>query len=168
VVDATTQQPLQFKDHLDVVSLGIPIDMPQLQLRPIEDSPNLRVSPFARFIAGLPTDMWVQGVRVGDIMFAGMPYDFSGEVSIQWAAWGREKGVDVWVTSFSGAYAGYLSPDKYYMDTPLEYETGLMSWFGPEQEAQFTEMFHKIFDALGAKALSPKALTAPAGSPTNG
>ena len=36
------------------------------------------------------------------------------------------------------------------MDVPLDYEIGLMNWYGPEQEAQFTDMFQHIFKALGA------------------
>lgn len=158
VVEAT--QELKFKDHLDVVSVGTAMEMPQLQVRPIEANPGLRVSPFARFIVGMPIEMWVQGVRLGDVLFVGMPYDFSGEVSIQWAAKGRAQGIDVWVTGFSGAYGGYLSPDKYYMDTPLEYEIGLMNWFGPEQEAQFNVIFQHLLDVLGAKAL-PEAEAVP-------
>ncbi len=88
---------------------------------------------------------WIQGVRVGDVFFVALPFDFSGEISAEWKDWAADQGYDLWTTSFNSAYCGYLSPDEYYLEEPLNYETGLMSWFGPENEAYFTALFQHLF-----------------------
>ena len=84
----------------------------------------------------------------------GEPHDFSGETALVWREWARERGASLWVTSFSGAYLGYLSPDKYYHEMGggghynQNYEIGQMNWFGPNQEAYVTDLFHHVFDRL--------------------
>ncbi len=72
------------------------------------------------------------------------------------------KGIDLWVTGFSGAYCGYLSPDRYYYEEPLDYETGLMSWFGPNSEAYFKALFEHIAEVLkvGKAAGAPEMAAA--------
>ena len=92
----------------------------------------------------------MQSVRVGDMFFVGLPGDFSGEISADWAAWAAGKGYDLWASSFCTAYIGYISPDKYYNNPGAtgEYETGMMSWTGPHQEAFFTELMKRMFDDL--------------------
>jgi neutral ceramidase len=148
VLDATKE--LNFRDSLDVTSMGVSLDMPPIQLRPIEGNPNWRLSPFIARLAFAPNELngWLQGVRVGDLLFMGMPCDFSGEISIEWKAWAAQRKIDLWTLSFCGTYCGYFSPDKYYLDLPLSYETGLMSWFGPNIEAYFTDLFHHTAGAL--------------------
>jgi len=141
---------LEFRNALDIASVGIPVGMPEFQLRPSEKHPNWRVSPFLARFAGLKREGWIHGVRVGDLFFAGMPFDFCGETSVEWKRWAEGQGLALWTLSFCATYCGYLSPDKYYMDTPLNYETGLMSWFGPNVEAYFTELFQEMAAALRA------------------
>lgn len=150
VLDAA--KDLTFRDSLDVASVGVTLDMPPVQLRPFEGNPNWRISPIAAKILFSPNNMngWIQGVRVGDILFMGMPCDFSGEISIEWKAWAAQHKIDLWTLSFCSTYCGYFSPDKYYKDLPLNYETGMMSWFGPNVEAYMTDLFHHVVDALHA------------------
>lgn len=96
----------------------------------------------------------MQMARIGNLVLCGMPYDFSGEVSVRWGDLAREHGYSLWVTSHSGAYLGYLSPDSYYWDLgpkyPYDhnYEVGLMNWFGPNQEAYMTDLFSRALDRL--------------------
>ncbi|MFP4501954.1 MAG: neutral/alkaline non-lysosomal ceramidase N-terminal domain-containing protein [Candidatus Hydrogenedentota bacterium] len=132
--------------ELDIASVGLPLDMPSLQVRPV--SPKWRVSPLLRHVATLPAEGWLQGVRVGDVFFVALPFDFSGEISAEWKDWAANQGYDLWTTSFNSAYCGYLSPDKYYLEEPLNYETGLMAWFGPENEAYFTALFQHLFGLM--------------------
>jgi neutral ceramidase len=139
---------LQFSSNLDVASIGIPLGMPSMQMRPFENSPGWRLSPLAASFAGVPNEGWMQGVRVGSLLFMAMPCDFGGEISIKWKAWAQERGHDLWTLSFCGAYCGYFSPDSVYNELPLNYETGLMSWYGPNVEAYFTALFHHFTAAL--------------------
>jgi hypothetical protein len=91
---------------------------------------------------------------VGKVTLVGVPGDFSGEFSIQLRAWARERGVDLWPLSFNADYVGYISPDAYYAAGPREgggdlgYETGVMSWCGPNQEAYFTGLMKHLVASL--------------------
>jgi hypothetical protein len=137
---------LPFSDHLDIASVGTAVGMASLQLRPV--SAKWRLSPLIGKVFGVPPIGWVHAVRIGQTVLIGMPFDFSSEVSRDWKAWASTQGYNAWPTSFSAAYCGYLSPDKYYLEEPLDYETGLMSWFGPNMEAYFTELFHHAVEVI--------------------
>ncbi len=67
-------------------------------------------------ILGVPPEGWIQGARVGNTILIGMPFDTSGELTREWREQAAREGWDLWVTSFAGAYLGYLSPDKYYYE----------------------------------------------------
>ena len=148
---------LKFEDTVDIASFVFHFGMPQFQIRPM--SPRWRFSPvFCRFLTGLPPVGRVQLARIGNMVFVGMPYDFSGETAREWRLWAAENGINLWVTSHSGAYLGYLSPDKYYNvvepNGGMDYETGLMNWFGPNTEAYMTDLFHHGFEKLMGAPLS--------------
>ena len=142
------RENLVFQDALDITSVGVPVDMPSLQIRPIPGRPNLRLSPAIVKLIGIPQEGWFQAVRLGNTYLVGSPCDFSGEISLAWKSWARSKGIDVWPLSFSGTYCGYFSPDKYYNETPLGYETGMMSWYGPHIEGYFTDLTEHAVDVL--------------------
>ena len=146
VDDVATLDNRDYRATADVQSVGLPLEMPSMQMRPV--STKWRLSPLVRYIANVRAEGWLQGVRVGDTFFVGLPFDFSGEVSVDWKDWAASRGFDLWTTSFNSAYCGYLSPDKYYLEEPLDYETGFMSWFGPNMEAYFTGLFQHMFDDL--------------------
>jgi hypothetical protein len=138
---------LKWQSNMDIASIGIPLELPPFQLRL---SQKLRLSPMLPKLLGVPQVAWMQSVRVGDLMFVGLPGDFSGEISLDWANAAAEKGYDLWPSSFCTAYVGYISPDKYYNEAKAtaEYETGLMSWTGPHQEAFFTALMKRMFEDL--------------------
>ncbi len=151
-------QNLNFVSNADVVSIGIGFQLPPFQLRP--RSAKWRVSPLLGKLAGLRETGWMTAVRVGGAVFVNTPSDFSGEVSVTWKEWASIKGYDLWVSGFSGEYAGYVSPDKYYHEVKdknggTEYETGTMSWTGPHQEAFFTALMKRMVESMG-KAPSPQ------------
>lgn len=138
---------LVFESQTDIASVAVAVDMPPMQMRPV--SPSWRISPVGAKFFGVPAEGWIQGVRLGeDLFFIGLPFDASGEISRQWQQEMARQGVDLWVTGFAAAYCGYLSPDKYYDVEPLDYETGLMSWFGPNSEAYFRALYEHIAEAL--------------------
>jgi len=134
-------QNVTFKDHVEIASYAFLIHMPPFQVRPL--STKWRLSPFAGKIMGVPPYGWFQACRVDNIFMVGLPFDFSGEISRKWKYSISTTGIELWTTSFSGAYCGYLSPDRYYWQEPLGYETGLMGWFGPSCEAFMTDLFNQ-------------------------
>jgi neutral ceramidase len=140
-----------FRDHIDIASFSIDVGMPPAQMRPL--SPGWRISPIMAKLFGVPPEGRVQGGRAGDLMFIGLPYDMSGEISRAWQEAARREQYNLWCTGFSAAYCGYLSPDKYYNETNedghLDYETGLMSWFGPDQEAYMAALYNHALDVMG-------------------
>lgn len=146
LLEAAKPENLQFRDHLDIASVGVSLGMPPLQLRPVND--KFRLSPFLLKAAAIPQQGWIHGVRVGDTVLIGTPSDFSGEISVEWRKWAAERKLELWTLSFCSTYCGYFSPDKYYNEEPLGYETGAMSWFGPNVEAYFTDLFHHIVGQL--------------------
>jgi hypothetical protein len=158
ILDAT-QNPT-FTDKTDVASVSIPIGLPPLQMRPF--SKNWRLSPLSRFITGLHNTGWMSTVRVGDAVFVNAPGDFSGEIAKDWQDWARPKGIDLWVSGFSGEYVGYISPDKYYGDLfdekgNLAYETGQLSWAGPHMEGFFTALMQRMVTAVDPAPVKPAA-----------
>jgi neutral ceramidase len=138
-------QNLKFESNIDVAAIGIPVGMPSFQLR--LGGKNWRLSPFMIKVLGAEPEGWIEGIRLGKLFMVGVPFDFSGETSLDWKQWVRRREYDLWPTGFSSAYCGYLSPDKYY-DDASSYETGMMNWFGPNTEAYFTALFHHLTQAL--------------------
>lgn len=151
-----------FRAYATVASVGVSVGVPPIQVRPL--SPNWRLSPVAAKILNVPPEGRIQGARIGDMIFIGLPFDVSGELAREWRQQASEQGWDLWVTSFSGAYLGYLSPDHYYYevddDGHLNYETGLMGWLGPNTEAYFGSLMNKIIEGF-----SPVPGSAPAPQP---
>ena len=151
---------LRYETNLDIVTEGTPFGLPPLQLRPFK--PSFRLSPLAGKIMGVPPYGYISGLRIGNLMLIGMPYDLSGEISLEWKQWAKDQGVDLWPTGFSKAYLGYLSPDKYYnvLDKhgALGYETGFMSWFGPNAEAYMTDLFHHAFKQMTPQPVKTAAV----------
>jgi hypothetical protein len=138
-----------FNDKVDVASIGIPIRLPPFQLRLSE---NWRVSKFLFPILGVDTDGWIHAVRIGDIALVGTPADFCGEISVDLKSQMQNRLGSLWVLSFNGDYAGYISPDRYYYDKDEKggygYERGMMSWIGPDQEAFAVSLIIHIIDTL--------------------
>ncbi len=147
LLDKLQSENLNFVSNVDVASVGVAFKLPPFQMRPV--SAKWRVSPLVAKIAGLRDTGWMTAVRVGDVEFVNAPGDFSGEISVSWKNWAASKGLDLWTSGFSGEYAGYISPDKYYADSKGEYETGVMSWTGPHQEAFFTALMQHMVESLG-------------------
>ena len=136
---------LTFRNAADVAALGVPVHFPSYDIRL---SKNWRLSPVTAALGGLDRDAWAGTVRIGDVILAGLPGDYSGELAIRMAAWAEQAhGADLWMNSFCGDYIGYISPDDVYND-PFDhpdpnvrarsaYEGQVMSWTGPRQEAFF-------------------------------
>ena len=135
---------LLLNGRVDIAAFATPYTPPPAQARLI--SPDWRLSPHAFRLLGVPTEGRLQAARIGDMLLVGLPYDVSGELSVAWQDFAAQLGARLWVTSFSGAYLGYLSPDGYYRDIGPQYcynqnyEIQQMGWFGPNQGAYMTDL----------------------------
>ena len=101
-------RPLAFSETADVQAVGGRVDMPPMQVRPV--SRAWRLSPLLAHLVGIPPEGWTQMVRIGDLVFFGLPYDSSGALAAQWADAAAAQGIDLWISSHCIAYCGYLSP----------------------------------------------------------
>jgi hypothetical protein len=142
---------VEFASAVAVRAVGVPITPPPFQLR---ISKGWRLSPLLLPLAGVDHEGWLGAVRVGKVILVGAPGDLSGEISVDWRAWGKEHGVEVWPLSFNADYVGYISPDAYYATGPWEgdggsaYERGLMSWCSPNQGAYFSGLMKHMVTTL--------------------
>ena len=132
--------------------LDAPIRLPPVQLRLAR---WLRVSPILLALNGVDRSSRMSAVAIGDLVLMGFPGDLSGEIGAAMrgaAASGSEPTIRLLPLSFGGDYAGYISPDEYYSElrdeSGLRYETGIMSWTGPNQAAYFSALAEHVVDIL--------------------
>jgi neutral ceramidase len=118
---------IDLKDTITLNSLTLKIDYPEFQIR-ISD--GLRLNPtFAGLLFPEVGHVYLQSFRLDDLIWTTTPSDFSGETALIYKNAMHQKGYRAMVTSFNGAYTGYIIPCKYYHLN--EYESRLMNWFGP-------------------------------------
>ncbi len=124
--------------------MTLKMDLPEFHVRV---SDGTRLNPYlAKKLFPPVGDVCVQAARIDGLIWATAPADFSGETAIVYKNAMYKKGYKAIVTSFNGAYVGYVIPMRYYhMD---EYETRLMSWFGPYMGPYMNEMIRRMMTSL--------------------
>jgi hypothetical protein len=142
--------PTEFRDRVDLQYAGGPVGMPPMQARPF--SASWRLSPLFARVVGLPTEGWIQALRLGDLVLMGFPYDTGGALSVAWRAEAAARGATLWAGSHAIAYGGYLNPGAYYTREPVGYdqyyEWRMMDWFGPDQAAMYHDLMTHLLDRL--------------------
>jgi hypothetical protein len=132
------------QDTISLASISLKMDLPEFHFRV---SDGIRLTPWiVRKLLPDIGDVYVQTARIGDLMWATAPSDFSGELTIRYRNAMCNYGFNALVTSFNGAYIGYIIPGKYYHLN--EYESRLMSWFGPYMEPYTNEMIGRMMKNL--------------------
>jgi len=97
--------------------------------------------PWLAAACGIDSETAFQALRIQDVVVEGIGGELSGELMLPLVAQARARGVELWVSSFSRDYKGYISPDVYYLGGPGGkggYETKDMAWFGPRAGACFS------------------------------
>ncbi len=132
------------KDSIKLSSLTLGMELPEFHIRV---SDVLRLNPAIGSKLFPPIgEVYIQAAKIGDLMWVTTPSDFSGEMAIAYKSAMNNEGYRALVTSFNGAYAGYIIPGKYYhLD---EYESRLMSWFGPNMGPYTNEMIRRLMQQL--------------------
>ncbi len=122
------------------------LDLPEFHVR-ISDGIRLN-QILAKKLFPPIGNVYVQAARINNLIWATAPADFSGETTILYKNAMYRKGFKAIVTSFNGAYTGYIIPMRYYhMD---EYESRLMSWFGPYMGPYTNEMIRRMMNRLAS------------------
>jgi neutral ceramidase len=124
-------------DKLNYATLPIKLREPQLR---IHDDYKLSSWLFEALVGKL--DAYITLLQLGDIAFVGMPCDFSGELFADIAPITQAKNITLVITSFNGAYIGYISHDRLYDCQNSEIRD--MNWAAPESSAYFTQITRKL------------------------
>lgn len=90
--------------------------------------------------------VYLNALRVGDVVFLGTPCDFSGQFNPALDSLGATLAKLPVVTSFNGGYIGYLTPAKYY--DKEHYETQLMNWYAPGTGEYVEQCLEKLMIAV--------------------
>ncbi len=110
--------------------------------------PNLRVTEnivvrpwlFKKLFGDEKT--FINTFQIGNIFFAGMPCDFSGELVNEIDSAADIKNLKLIVTSFNGGYIGYITDSRrYFLNT---YETRVMGWFGNNNGDYLSEVVVRL------------------------
>jgi hypothetical protein len=137
-------------------SVGSAVALPPLQVRFAAD---WRIRPWLADLAlDLPDAIYQQGARVGSLVLAASPVDYSGELALQLRSAMSERGLMASVTSFNGDYAGYIVPSAY--DNSDSYEARGMSFFGAGAGEYLSEMLIRL-----AEGLAPASPAGPGEAP---
>ena len=110
-----------------------PIAMREPQLRV---NNHFRLRPwFFNWMMGGDHEIGVNAVRIGNTVWIGTPCDYSGEMMKTPDSLAKQMNKNLMLTSFNGAYVGYITPDQYY--DSVKAETREMNWYGPLQRKIF-------------------------------
>jgi neutral ceramidase len=115
--------------------LHLPIEFGPAQPR---ISRNLKIRDwFVRMLAH-PLKGEATVVEIGNILFIGLPCDFSGEIFARenFGELARVNGKRVIITSFNGDYNGYITFDAHYENGTAE-EVNATNWVGPGYGSYF-------------------------------
>ena len=134
----------ELMDSIGLSFLSLGMDLPEFHIRV---SDGLRLNPaLGRRLFPPIGKVNLQAAKIGDLIWVSTPSDFSGEMAIAYKSAMYKEGYRALVTSFNGAYVGYIIPGKYYhLD---EYESRLMSWYGPNMGPYTNEMIRRMMEKL--------------------
>ncbi len=135
---------IEMMDSIGLSYLSLKMAIPEFHIR-VSDGIRLNPTLGERLFPDIG-DVYVQAARIGDLIWATSPSDFSGEYAIRFKDEMYKQGYKALVTSFNGTYVGYIIPGKYYHLN--EYESRLMSWFGPNMGPYNFEMMHRMMRNL--------------------
>ena len=112
----------------------------------VKISKDWRIRPWLFRAAFGEYQPYLTALRLGDITLLGTPCDFSGEFNAALDSAAVPHGGHTIVTSFNGAYIGYVTPLKYY-DVD-HYETRLTNWYGPGTGEYLLTCLEKMMEAV--------------------
>lgn len=135
---------IMMKDSIEIRSMSLEISLPEFQFRLTD---GFRLRPFwAKKLFPDVGSVYLQAVQLDNLLWGTSPSDFSGETTLLYKNAARAKGLDAMVTSFNGAYTGYIIPCKYHH---MEgYEPRIMNWFGPSYNSMINDLLGDMLEAV--------------------
>ncbi len=138
------ESTISLHDSITLASVNLEMDLPEFHVRVTN---GIRLVPAISQKLFPPIGkVYLQAARIGNLIWATTPGDFSGETAIVLKNAMHKKGYKALVTSFNGGYAGYIIPGKYYHLN--EYESRVMSWFGPYMGPYTNDMLEQLMQAV--------------------
>lgn len=132
------------KDQINLSSMSLKVDLPEYHLR-LTTQINF-TTWLSKKLMPLPENVYVQVIKIGNLIWLTAPCDFSGEFAKQLKDALAAKGYNANVTSFNGSYVGYIIPGKYfYLDA---YEPKTMGWFGPNMGEYTFELLRRLSEII--------------------
>jgi neutral ceramidase len=130
-------------DSIEIKAMHVPIQFGPSQLR-IDKDWKVRDWAFRLLVSRLKGE--VTYIKLGNMIFMGMPCDFSGELFTR-GKLGLAAGSDnkLIITSFNGDYAGYITYDPHY-ETLSKEEVMALNWVGPYYGAYFSTIMKKLLE----------------------
>lgn len=131
-----------FRDSVEITTAHVPIKFGPSQLR-IEQNWKVRDWAFRLFSTRLKGE--ITYLKMGNLIFMGMPCDFSGELFTrdQLGLLADQSHQKLIITSFNGDYVGYITYDQHY-ETLRKEEVMAMNWVGPYYGGYFSTMVKKL------------------------
>ncbi len=133
----------KFRSQASLRTFRIPVDLARMQVRLTQ---KICLAPWLAKKLIRPYDSYLQVIALDDFVVIGSTGEFSGELALDVKAEAEKLGKKVTVASFNGCYIGYLTPSQYY--SMPEYETKLMSWFGPYTGDYLADLMKQIIRYL--------------------
>ncbi|MDO9341431.1 MAG: neutral/alkaline non-lysosomal ceramidase N-terminal domain-containing protein [Bacteroidales bacterium] len=127
-------------DKITFSSVSLKIQLPEYHMR-ITTKINLS-SYLSKKLMPPPENVYLQAIRIDNMVWITTPCDFSGEYALQIKNALAAKGFNSNVTSFNGSYVGYIVPGRYFYLN--EYEPKLMGWFGPNMGEYTMDLIRQI------------------------
>ena len=128
------------KDTVKFSAISLRIDLPEYHIR-LTTETNLATA-LSNSLLPNTGNVYLQVVRLGNMIWITTPCDFSGEFALQLKNSLSAYGYQANVTSFNGGYIGYIVPGRYfYLD---EYEPKLMGWFGPNMGEYTMDLIRQL------------------------
>lgn len=135
---------LVLNNKIVLSAISLKMFLPEYHIR-LTTGINL-TSYLSKKLMPLPENVYLQALRIGNLIWITAPCDFSGEYALQIKNALAAKGFSANVTSFNGSYVGYIIPGRYfYLD---EYESKLMGWFGPNMGEYTVDLIHRMTDII--------------------
>lgn len=124
--------------------LHVPFYLRRPDYRVVSFAPNIILRPWLfKKLFGDET-VYINTFQLGNIIFAGTPCDFSGELIKPIDSVAKTQNLHLIITSFNGGYMGYVTDNKWYdMDA---YETRIMGWFGPQNGDYMSEVIERLIE----------------------
>ena len=149
LADSLTKEvkKLVFHDTISLSALSLKIQLPEYHIR-LTSELNLATTLSEKLLP-FSDHIYLQAVRMGNMIWITTPCDFSGEFALQLKNALAVNGFTANVSSFNGGYVGYIVPGKYfYLD---EYEPKVMGWFGPNMGEYMMDLIRRLARVISGK-----------------